>query len=158
MDKIATCLWYDGEAEAAASFYTSLLPDSRIDATIRSPADTPSGKTGEVLVVHFTLAGRSYMGLNGGPMFKHSEAASIHVLCDDQAEIDRLWKAFIDNGGTESQCGWLSDRWGVPWQIVPKRMYELIQGDDRGRAGRAVEAMMKMVKFDIAELDRAANG
>ena len=155
--KITPCLWFDGQAEKAARFYVKLLPDSRIDRVFRSPADYPDGRAGSVLTVEFTLAGRSYLGLNGGPRFKFNEAVSFQIRCEDQAEVDRLWKA-LKKGGEETACGWLKDRWGLSWQIVPRRLEELIKDPDRGRAKRAMEAMMTMVKIDIAALEKAADG
>jgi predicted 3-demethylubiquinone-9 3-methyltransferase (glyoxalase superfamily) len=156
--KIRPCLWYDGTAEEAANFYVTLLPDSRVDNVQRSPADNPSMKEGGVLVVEFTLAGQQYIGLNGGPLFHFTEAVSFQVLTEDQAETDRLWEALTANGGEESQCGWLKDRWGLSWQITPRRLLELIGDSDADRARRAMEAMLKMQKIDIAEIERAANG
>jgi predicted 3-demethylubiquinone-9 3-methyltransferase (glyoxalase superfamily) len=156
MQKIVPCLWFDGDAEEAAQFYVSLLPDSRIDRVLKSPADTPSGPAGMVLTVEFTLAGAKYMGLNGGPQFPFTEAVSFQIYCEDQSEVDRLWAALAD-GGAEVACGWIKDRWGLSWQIVPTRMIELLNDSDRDRARRAQEAMMKMVKIDIAEIERAAN-
>lgn len=157
MQKVTPCLWFDGQAEQAAEFYVSLLPDSRIDAVNRSPIDTPSGPAGMVLTVEFTLAGSRFVGLNGGPQFPFTEAVSFQIACADQAEVDRLWAALTE-GGAEVQCGWLKDRWGVSWQIVPTRLLELFNDPDPGRARRAAEAMMKMIKIDVAELERAANG
>lgn len=157
MQKITPCLWFDGQAEDAARFYTSLLPDSRVDRVMRSPADNPSGPAGMVLVVEFTLAGVKYVGLNGGPQFPFTEAVSFQIACADQAEVDRLWAA-LSAGGMESQCGWLKDRWGLSWQIVPTRLTELMADPDPGRAKRAMEAMMTMGKIDIAALERAAAG
>ena len=132
--------------------------DSRIDRVVRSPADTPSGKAGMVLVVEFTLAGTKYVGLNGGPQFPFTEAVSFQIMCQDQAETDRLWDALIADGGTPSQCSWLKDRWGLSWQIVPTRLMELLKDPDPGRSKRAMEAMMTMTKIDIATLEAAAAG
>ncbi len=157
MQKIVPCLWFHGDAEEAARFYVSLLSDSHIDRILKSPADTPSGPAGTVLTVEFTLAGMKYMGLNGGPQFPFTEAISFQIYCEDQAEVDRLWNAIAD-GGSEVACGWIKDRWGLSWQIVPTRMIELLNDQDPDRARRAQEAMMKMVKIDIAEVERAANG
>jgi predicted 3-demethylubiquinone-9 3-methyltransferase (glyoxalase superfamily) len=154
--KIIPCLWYDGQAEAAANFYVTLFPDSHVDRVYRSPADTPSGPAGSVLTVEFTLAGQRYLGLNGGPEFKFNEAVSFQVFCDDQAEVDRLWSA-LTKEGTPIECGWLKDRWGLSWQIVPVRLRELLMDSDRDRARRAMQAMMTMVKIDIAALERAAD-
>jgi predicted 3-demethylubiquinone-9 3-methyltransferase (glyoxalase superfamily) len=158
MDKISPCLWFDGNAEEAANFYVSLLPDSRVDQVVRSPADNPSMKEGGVLVVDFTLAGRSFGGLNGGPQYPFTEAVSFSIACDDQAEVDRLWAALTADGGREVQCGWLKDRFGLSWQIVPKRMYEMLASPDRPAAKRAMEAMMEMVKLDLPTLERAFAG
>ncbi|HIK18932.1 MAG TPA: VOC family protein [Leptolyngbyaceae cyanobacterium M33_DOE_097] len=154
--KIIPCLWFNGNAEDAAMFYVSLLPDSRIDRILKSPADTPSGPAGMVLTVEFTLAGMQYVGLNGGPQFPFTEAVSFQIHCDDQAEVDRLWAALTE-GGSEVACGWLKDRWGLSWQIVPKRLIELINDPDANRARRAQEAMMQMVKIDIGAIERAAD-
>lgn len=155
--KITPCLWYDGDAEAAARFYVSLLPESRIDAVVRSPAETPSGPEGSVLVVEFTLAGTGYLGLNGGPQFPFTEAVSFQIATEDQAETDRLWDAITGNGGQESDCGWCKDRWGMNWQITPRRLTQLIQHPDPVRARRAMQAMMTMRRIDIAALERAAD-
>ena len=158
MDKIIPCLWYNHDAEEAANFYVTLLPDSEIQNVVRSPADTPSNKAGDVLVVEFTLAGRPYIGLNGGPLFRFSEAVSFQIRTEDQAETDRLWDAIVSNGGAESMCGWCKDRWGLSWQITPKRLLELNADPDPARARRAMEAMLKMRKIDIAAVERAADG
>ncbi len=154
-DKIVPCLWFNGDGEEAARFYVSLLPDSRIDAVNRSPVDTPSGPAGSVLTIQFTLAGRAYLALNGGPDFPFNQAVSFQVLTDDQAETDRLWDALVTGGGREVQCGWLIDRWGLSWQVTPRRLMDLTTDPDPARARAAMEAMMTMVKIDIAALDRA---
>jgi predicted 3-demethylubiquinone-9 3-methyltransferase (glyoxalase superfamily) len=154
--KITPVLWFDGQAEEAANFYTTLFENSHVDNVWKSPADTPSGPAGMVLTVDFTLAGQQFQGLNGGPDFKFNEAISFAVDCEDQAEVDRLWEALTSNGGRESVCGWLYDRFGVSWQIVPRRLTELMSDPDPERARRAMEAMLKMVKIDVAELERAA--
>ena len=156
MSKITPTLWYDGTAEEAAKFYVSLLPDSRIEQVNRSPIDTPSGPAGMVLTVVFTLAGQRFCGLNGGPQFPHSEAVSFMIETEDQAETDRLWDAISSNGGKSGPCGWIKDRWGVSWQITPKRLLELVMGPDSGRARRAMQTMMQMGKIDIAALERTA--
>ena len=157
LSKITPVLWFDGQAEEAAEFYTSLLPDSRVDRVWESPSDTLSGPAGSVLTVDFTLAGQHFQGLNGGPDFKFNESVSFMVETEDQAETDRLWDALTSNGGEESVCGWLKDRYGFSWQIIPRRLNELIVDPKPDRAKRAFEAMLKMVKIDIAELDRAAD-
>ena len=158
MDKITPCLWYDGDAEEAAAFYVSLLPDSRIDRVVRSPADNPSMEKGGVLLVDFTLAGRKYSALNGGPTFKFTEAVSFIIQCADQAEVDRLWDAILDNGGEPSACGWIKDRWGLAWQVTPTRLLEMIGSDDRDAAERAMKAMLEMVKIDLPTIEAAYRG
>jgi predicted 3-demethylubiquinone-9 3-methyltransferase (glyoxalase superfamily) len=157
MQKITPFLSFDGQAEEAARFYVSLLPNSRIDRVTHSPMDTPGGAAGTVLIVEFTLAGASYIALNT-PGFTFTEAVSFQINCADQAETDRLWAALTADGGSEIACGWLKDRWGLFWQVTPARLMELIKDSDRDRARRAMEAMMKMIKIDIAEVERAANG
>jgi predicted 3-demethylubiquinone-9 3-methyltransferase (glyoxalase superfamily) len=158
MDKITPCLWFDGDAEEAAAFYVSLLPDSRIDRIVHSPADNPSMKKGGVLMIDFTLAGRKYSGLNGGPAFQFTEAVSFIIHCEDQAEVDRLWDAILANGGQPSACGWIKDCWGLPWQITPARLLEMIASEDRAAAERAMTAMMEMVKLDLPTLEAAYRG
>jgi predicted 3-demethylubiquinone-9 3-methyltransferase (glyoxalase superfamily) len=155
MSKITPCLWFDGNAEEAARFYVSLLRDSRIDSVIRSPADNPSTPAGAAVMVDFTLAGRPFKGLNGGPQFPFTEAVSFFVDCVDQTEVDRLWEALTADGGSPGRCGWLKDRFGVSWQIVPRQLGEMLTDPDRARAGRAMEAMLKMSKIDVSELRRA---
>lgn len=153
--QITPCLWFDGQAEEAAKFYVGLFPNSSLDRVDRSPADTHSGREGTVLTVSFTLRGLQFLGLNGGPMYKFTEAVSFQVPCDDQAEIDRYWAAFSD-GGTPSRCGWIKDRFGLSWQVFPKRLPQLLGDKDRGKAKRAMQSMMTMGKIDLAELERAA--
>jgi len=150
--KVRTCLWFDGDGEEAAGFYVSLIPDSRIEGAFRPKPDGPA------LVVNFILGGTPYQILNGGPEFTHNEAASISVTTVDQAETDRLWDALTGNGGSEVQCGWLKDRFGVSWQIVPEALPRLLSGPDRDGADRAMQAMLKMVKIDIAALEAAYHG
>ncbi len=157
MSKITPCLWFDGNAEEAANFYASLLPDSRVDSVVRAPSDYPSGSAGDVLVVEFTLAGQKFSGLNGGPYFKFNEAVSFHIDCKDQAEVDRLSDALSAVPEAE-QCGWVKDRFGLSWQIVPTRLKELLADPDRAKAKRAMDAMMEMKRIDIAALERAAEG
>jgi predicted 3-demethylubiquinone-9 3-methyltransferase (glyoxalase superfamily) len=157
--KLYPCLWFQSDAEAAARFYVDLLPDSRIDQVWRSPADTPSGPEGTVLLVDITLAGQKLQLLAGGPAgFSFNESISFVVECDDQAETDRLWAALTADGGEPGPCGWLKDRWGVSWQIVPKRAMELLADPDPNRARRAMAAMLSMGKIEVAELERAADG
>ncbi|TVR47143.1 MAG: VOC family protein [Puniceicoccaceae bacterium] len=155
MKSITPCLWFAGDAEEAAKFYVSLLPDSRIDAVFRSPADTPSGPAGTVLTVEFTLNGSPLLALNGDEKADYSHAVSFQIHTRDQAETDRVWEGFLAHGGKEVQCGWITDRWGLSWQIVPERLTELIKDPDPARARRAMEAMMSMVKIDIAALEEA---
>jgi predicted 3-demethylubiquinone-9 3-methyltransferase (glyoxalase superfamily) len=156
MSKITPCLWYDGDAEEAARFYTSLLPDSRIDNIVAAPSDNPSTKEGTALVVEFTLAGMAFIGLNGGPQFPFTEAVSFQIATDDQAETDRLSDALIGNGGSQGNCGWLKDRWGMNWQITPRRLSELMSSAEPDVARRVSQAMMTMHRIDIAALERAA--
>jgi 2-polyprenyl-6-hydroxyphenyl methylase/3-demethylubiquinone-9 3-methyltransferase len=158
MTRITPVLWYDMQAEEAASFYVSLLPDSRIDNVIRAPSDNPSGKEGYAMLVDFTLAGQKFAGLNGGPQFKPNESVSFQILTEDQAETDRLWSAITANGGQESMCGWCKDRWGFNWQITPRRLMQLMADPDPARARRTSQAMLKMRKIDVAALERAADG
>jgi predicted 3-demethylubiquinone-9 3-methyltransferase (glyoxalase superfamily) len=157
MSKVSPCLWFNGEAEEAANLYVSLLPDSRIEKIQRNPIDGPAGKAGTVLVVDFTLAGQRFMALNGGMKMEYTHAVSFMIDCADQAEVDRYWDALSDGGSVE-RCGWLKDRYGVSWQIVPTALVQYLGGPDRGGAQRAMQAMMGMVKFDIAGLKRAYEG
>ncbi len=156
--KNTICLWYDGTAEEAANFYASTFPDSRVTAVYRAPGDYPSGQQGNVLTVDFTVMGIPCMGLNGGPMFKHSEAFSFQVATEDQAETDRLWNAIIDHGGQASQCGWCKDKWGLSWQITPRALMAAISHPDKAAAKRAFDAMMEMGKIDIAKIEAALRG
>ena len=157
MAKNTICLWFDKDAEEAARWYTRTFPDSAMGRVIRAPADFPSGKKGDVLVVEFRVAGVDCVGLNGGPAFKHSEAFSFQVLTEDQEETDRYWNAIVGHGGQESACGWCKDRWGVSWQITPRILIEALQvGGDEAR--RAFEAMMPMTKIDVAAIAAARRG
>ena len=151
--KVSTCLWFDTQAEEAAGLYVSLLPGSRITRTMRYGKGAPMPE-GTVLTVHFELAGTSFTGLNGGPMYRFSEASSMVVSCDDQAEIDRLWDALTADGGQAGRCGWLKDRYGLSWQIIPAQLPSLLGGDP-ATASRAMAAMMTMSKMDIAKLEAA---
>jgi predicted 3-demethylubiquinone-9 3-methyltransferase (glyoxalase superfamily) len=157
MAKPYACLWFDGNAEEAASFYVTLLPDSHVDRVWRSPAETPSGPAGMVLTVDFTLAGQKFQGLNGGAHFAFNEAVSFVIDCEDQVEVDRLWDALTGNGGEPGPCGWLKDRFGLSWQIVPRRLQELRNDPDSERARRSMEAMLKMGRIDVAQLEHAAD-
>jgi len=155
-DKIAPCLWFDGQAEEAAKFYASLLRDSHVDVH-RAPADYPSGKKGDVLTIEFTLAGRKFIGLNGGPRFTFNEAVSFQIYCDDQGEVDRLTAALSAVPEAE-QCGWVKDKFGLSWQIVPNRLLALMTDPDAAKAQRAMQAMLTMKRIDIAAVERAAEG
>jgi len=157
VSKIAPCLWFDGEAEAAAKFYVSLLPGSRIDHVQRNVTDSPGGKAGTVLIVAFTLAGQRFLALNGGTRFEYTHAISLKIDCADQAEVDRLWDG-LSAGGKVEQCGWLKDRYGVSWQIVPTVLPKLLGDPDPAKAQRVMQAMLGMVKLDIAGLERASKG
>src|SRR3954466_2113019 len=154
MPKTTICLWYDGTAEEAAQFYAKTFPNSSVGSVQRAPGDFPNGKQGQVLGVEFTVTGIPCFGLNGGPMFKHSEAFSFQIITEDQAETDRLWNAVVGNGGRESQCGWCKDKWGLNWQITPRVLLEAQQGD-AATAKRVFEAMMTMKKIDIAAIEAA---
>ena len=158
MSAITPCLWFDGLAEEAAKLWTSIFPDSRVDRVNQSASDTPSGAKGTVLTVEFTLRGQPFVGLNGGPDFHFNEAISFVVDCQDQAEVDRYWEALTAGGGEPGPCGWLKDRFGVSWQVVPRRLNELIQSPDSDGAERAMQAMLSMSKIDVAELERAFAG
>jgi predicted 3-demethylubiquinone-9 3-methyltransferase (glyoxalase superfamily) len=158
MSKVSPFLWFARKGEEAAHFYASLLPDSRVDGVRTLPADTPSGPAGTVKVVDFTLAGQSYVIMQAGPLDPFNRAISFMINCDDQAEVDRIWDAHLKNGGKEAVCGWLIDRWGVHWQIVPKAMMAMLRSPDRAAATRATKAMMNMVKLDIATLQKAFDG
>jgi predicted 3-demethylubiquinone-9 3-methyltransferase (glyoxalase superfamily) len=155
--KNTICLWFDRDAEDAARFYAATFPYSSVDAVHHAPGDYPSGKTGDVLTVQFTVLGIPCLGLNGGPAFRHSEAFSFQVATDDQEETDRYWNAIVQNGGEESACGWCKDRWGLSWQITPRVLTEaLAAGGDEAK--RAFAAMMEMGKIDVAAIEAARHG
>jgi predicted 3-demethylubiquinone-9 3-methyltransferase (glyoxalase superfamily) len=155
--KNTICLWFDKDAEAAARFYAATFPDSKVTAVHNAPNDYPGGKKGEVLTVEFTVLGIPCLGLNGGPVFHHSEAFSFQVATDDQEETDRYWNAIVGNGGLESACGWCKDRWGISWQITPRVLTEaLARGGDAAR--RAFNAMMPMKKIDVGVIESALRG
>lgn len=157
MSKISPCLWFKDEAEEAASFYVSLVPNSRIVHVQHNTADNPSGKVGSVLMVEFELAGQTFLALNGGMHFEYTHAISFSLACEDQAELDRFWAALLD-GGREEQCGWLKDRYGVSWQIVPAILPKLLADPDKDKSRRVMEAVLRMVKLDIAALEKAHRG
>lgn len=158
MSKIVPTLWFDHDAEAAARFYVTLLPESRMESVNRAPLDAPGPSKGEVLTVILWLAGQRFCLLNGGPAFPQTEAVSLMIETEDQAETDRLWHAIVGNGGQESNCGWCKDRWGVSWQITPRRLLELTTDADPTRARRAMDAMMTMHRIDIATIEQAVAG
>lgn len=155
--KNTICLWFNNDAEEAANFYAATFPDSKVTGVFRAPSDYPSGKKGDVLTVEFTVCGIPCIGLNGGPVFKQSEAFSFQIATDTQEETDKYWNAIVANGGEESQCGWCKDRWGVSWQITPRTLTEaMAAGGDEAK--RAFEAMMTMKKIDVAQIDAARKG
>lgn len=158
MSKITPCLWFEGDAEEAARFYVSLLPSSRIDRIQRNVVDSPSGPAGSVLVVEFTLADQTFMALNGGMPANYNWSVSMSIACEDQAEVDRLWHAILAGGGKAEQCGWIADRWGLRWQITPRILPRLIADPDKEKAARVMQAMMEMVKIDVAALEAAYRG
>ncbi len=155
--KNTICVWYDKDAEAAARFYAEVFPNSSVNAVHHAPTDYPSGKAGDVLTVDFTVAGIPCLGLNGGPMFKHTEAFSFQIATDDQQETDRYWNAIVGNGGQESACGWCKDKWGISWQITPRVLTEaMARGGEEAK--RAFTAMMDMTKIDVAKIEAARRG
>lgn len=156
--KNTICLWFDNDAEAAARFYAETFPKSEVKAVHRAPGEYPSGKEGDVLTVEFTVLGIPCLGLNGGPIFKHSEAFSFQIATQDQEETDRYWNAIVGNGGQESECGWCKDRWGISWQITPIALTKAYTSPDRAAAKRAFDAMMTMKKIDIATIEAAVRG
>ncbi|WP_157265378.1 VOC family protein [Azohydromonas aeria] len=156
--KNTLCLWYNGTAEEAARFYAATFPDSSIGPIHHAPADFPSGKQGDVLVVEFTVMGIPCIGLNGGPAFTPNESFSFQVATDDQEETDRYWNAIVGNGGQESECGWCKDKWGISWQITPRVLTEAMANPDRAAAKRAFDAMLTMKKIDMAVIEAAVRG
>jgi 2-polyprenyl-6-hydroxyphenyl methylase/3-demethylubiquinone-9 3-methyltransferase len=155
---MTTCLWFNKNAEEAAHFYAKTFPNSCVTSVLKSPADYPNGKAGDVLTVEFTLLGQSFLGMNGGPGESFTNAVSFQVFTDTQEETDRYWSAIVKNGGQEVACGWCKDKFGLSWQIVPRALSEAIKDPDTAAAKRAMEAMMEMVKIDIAKIEAARRG
>jgi predicted 3-demethylubiquinone-9 3-methyltransferase (glyoxalase superfamily) len=156
--ELTTCLWFDGHAREAATFYTSIFPDSSLADNWIAPTDTPGNKQGEEIVVNFKIFGQNFIGLNGGTIFTHSEAVSFQIPCKDQAEIDKYWELLIADGGEESQCGWLKDKFGLSWQVTSPEMMNYLGGSDSEGAQRATQAMLEMTKIDLAKMKKAYEG
>jgi predicted 3-demethylubiquinone-9 3-methyltransferase (glyoxalase superfamily) len=158
MPRITPCLWFDGQAEEAANFYASVFADCEVVSVTRAPGDNPSTRAGEVLLVTFTIAGRPFTALNGGPEFRFTEAVSFEIDCADQAEVDGYWDALVQGGGEHGQCGWLKDRFGVSWQVVPREIGDYLGGPDADGRARAMAAMLAMQKLDVARMREAYEG
>lgn len=156
--KLTTCLWFDGQARDAASFYTSIFPDSFLADNWIAPTETPGNEQGSEVLVNFTIFGQEFIALNGGPQFPHSEAISFQIPCSNQDEIDKYWKLLTEDGGQESRCGWLKDKFGISWQVVSPEMGKYLGGSDSEGAQRATQAMLQMTKIDLATMEAAYNG
>lgn len=156
--ELTTCLWFNGNAREAATFYTSIFPNSSLAENWIAPTDTPGNKQGEEIVVNFKIFGRPFIGLNGGPQFPHSEAISFQIPCQNQADIDKYWEILTADGGQESQCGWLKDKFGISWQVVSSEMNDYLSGPDPEGSKRATQAMLEMTKIDLAKMKRAYEG
>jgi predicted 3-demethylubiquinone-9 3-methyltransferase (glyoxalase superfamily) len=156
--KLTTCLWFNGNAREAANFYTSIFPDSSVADSWKAPTETPGNDQGSEVFVNFTIFGQPFIGLNGGPQFPHSEAISFQIPCADQAEIDKYWNVLTADGGAESQCGWLKDKFGISWQVISLEMGKYLGGADAAGAQRATQAMLAMKKIDLAALEQAYLG
>jgi predicted 3-demethylubiquinone-9 3-methyltransferase (glyoxalase superfamily) len=153
--KLTTCLWFNGNARKAATFYASIFPDSSVEDNWLAPTQTPGNQQGEEVIVNFKIFGQSFIGLNGGPQFPHTEAISFQIPCKDQKEIDKYWELLTADGGSESQCGWLKDKFGISWQVVSPEMMKYLGGSDSEGSKRATEAMLEMKKIDLAKLQNA---
>jgi predicted 3-demethylubiquinone-9 3-methyltransferase (glyoxalase superfamily) len=158
VQKFATHLWFNNQAEEAATLYTSLLPDSSIGNISRAPEGIPDTEPGSVFIVELKLMGQNFIFFNGGPLFPFDSQVSLYVLCEDQADVDHYWDSLLADGGKPVQCGWLEDKFGLSWQIIPKQLEELMSSSDPAVAARVTAAMLKMVKLDVAELEKAASG
>ena len=155
---LTTCLWFNGNARQAATFYTSIFPDSSLSDNWMAPTDTPGNQQGDEVVVNFKIFGQLFIGLNGGPQFPHSEAISFQIPCKDQGEIDKYWQLLTADGGSEAQCGWLKDKFGISWQVTSPEMMNYLGGADQQGAQRATQAMLAMKKINLAELEKAYLG
>jgi predicted 3-demethylubiquinone-9 3-methyltransferase (glyoxalase superfamily) len=153
--ELITCLWFNGNARQAATFYTSIFPESSLQDNWLAPTDTPGNAQGDEVVVNFKIFGKPFIGLNGGPQFPHTQAVSFQIPCNDQAEIDKYWSLLTADGGEESQCGWLKDKFGVSWQVTSPQMVNYLNGTDPERAKRATQAMLEMTKIDLAVMEHA---
>jgi predicted 3-demethylubiquinone-9 3-methyltransferase (glyoxalase superfamily) len=156
--EMTTCLWFNGRAREAANFYTSIFPNSSVSDNWIAPTDTPGNQQGEEIVVNFKIFGQNFIGLNGGPQFPHSEAISFQIPCKDQAEIDKFWEILIADGGEESQCGWLKDKFGISWQVTSPEMMNYLGGPDAEGSKRATQAMLGMKKIILADMKKAYEG